>query len=288
MDRNKYICQNLNCTAMKVVYSFFIIGVFFLLNSNSNAQSGSVTKKVLISTNYGDIKIELFNETPLHRDNFIKLAKESYFDGTLFHRVINNFMIQGGDPNSKGAEAGKRLGNGGPGYEIPAEFNPRFYHKKGALAAARQGDQVNPEKKSSGSQFYIVEGKIFTPGQLDTLEINMNNGLRQSITRKYLMEAQDELNKLKQKNDEAGFNKRMAEIRAKGDADYLTVKKIKFSANMIKDYTTIGGYPSLDGAYTVFGQVIEGLDVVDKIAKVQTDKNDRPVKDVVMKVKVIE
>ena len=180
--------------------------------------------------------LELYDETPLHRDNFVKLAKEGFFDGLLFHRVINNFMIQGGDPNSKGAEAGKRLGSGDPGYEIPAEINPKFYHKKGALAAARQGDRSNPERKSSGSQFYIVQGQQFTAGQLDTMEIQMNQELQQSIMMKYFTGARDELNKYRQDGNQDEFDRRVAEIRALADSAYQAGEKMKIPENRKTDY----------------------------------------------------
>jgi cyclophilin family peptidyl-prolyl cis-trans isomerase len=257
--------------------------VFTEISSQNNQ-----TKKVLISTNYGDIKIELYNETPLHRDNFLKLAREGFFDGLLFHRVINNFMIQGGDPDSHGAEPGKRLGSGGPGYQIPAEINPKFFHKKGALAAARSGDQVNPERKSSGSQFYIVKGTVQTQAQLDTMEIKMNYSLQQSIQRTYYTNAQEELNKLRQANDQAGFNKRVSQLKATADSAFRVASKVRIPDEKRKAYTTIGGYPSLDGSYTVFGQVLEGLDIIDKISSVKTDGNDRPLVDVIMKIKVLE
>jgi len=204
------------------------------LNSKKNMTTDNL-KKVSISTSYGVIKIKLYNETPLHRDNFIKLAKESYLTGTLFHRVIKNFMIQGGDPNSKNADSTAILGNGGPTYTIPAEIKaPTLFHKKGALGAARDG---NPAKASSGSQFYIVQGQVYTDQQLDNI-------------------AQQTGKPLSKEQREA--------------------------------YKTIGGTPHLDGDYTVFGEVYEGLDVVNKIASVQTGKNDRPVKDVKMTVTVIE
>lgn len=271
---------------MKKSYALLVTG--FLLSIFFVGSAQNPTKKVLISTNYGDIKVELFNETPQHRDNFIKLAKEGFYDGLLFHRVINNFMIQGGDPDSRGADAAKRLGSGGPGYQIPAEINPKFFHKKGALAAARTGDQINPERKSSGSQFYIVKGVVFTQPQMDTLELKMNVALQQSIQRSYLTKSQDELNKLRQANDAVGYNKRITEIRAAADSAFTVAPKQKLSEEKRIAYTTVGGYPSLDGAYTVFGQVIEGLDVIDKISAVATNSADRPLKDVVMKVAVIE
>ncbi len=192
---------------------------------------------VIISTDFGDMKAVLYDETPLHKENFVKLAKEGYFDGTLFHRVIDGFMIQGGDPDSKNAKPGQMLGQGGPDYTVPAEFNPQLIHKKGALAAARMADQVNPDKASSGSQFYIAQGKTYTKDEL------MNLGSRMGRS----------------------FNK-----------------------TQIDAYTTVGGVPFLDYEYTVFGEVVEGLDVIDKIARVQKDNYDRPTKDIKMTIKVVE
>ncbi len=191
---------------------------------------------VQISTRYGDIKVKLYNETPKHRDNFIKLAEQGFYDGTLFHRVIKEFMIQGGDPDSKNAQPGQMLGSGGPGYTIPAEIIPGMIHKKGALSAARQGDQVNPKRESSGSQFYVVQGKKWTDEELKMFE---QRGLK-------LTPEQQEI------------------------------------------YKTIGGTPHLDNSYTVFGEVVEGLDVIDKIAAVPTAPGDRPLEDIKMTVKVIK
>jgi cyclophilin family peptidyl-prolyl cis-trans isomerase len=205
------------------------------------ASPGKVTKRdykkdVLIQTTMGDIVVRLSDLTPLHRDNFIRLVKQHYFDGLLFHRVINYFMIQGGDPDSRNAPSGKPLGDGGPGYTIPAEFNPALFHKKGVIAAAREGDDVNPQKASSASQFYLTQGKVFTNAGLDSLE----NG------------------------------------RLKGR---------KIPENYRAVYTMLGGVPHLDGNYTVFGEVIKGVDVIDKIAAVPTSKGkdkDRPLQDVKM------
>lgn len=225
----------------KIFYIFLIFAS--LLNTSCLAQKNKKQKKVLISTSYGDIKIVLYNETPKHRDNFIKLVKEGYYNETLFHRTINNFMIQGGDPDSKGAEPRVVLGNGGPGYTVPAEFNTNLIHKKGALAAARQPDNVNPDKASSGSQFYIVHGKKFTKEDIDKM-----------IARK---------------------NKRRD-------------TPITYTEEQYKIYEEIGGYAPLDMDYTVFGEVIEGLDVVDKIAAVAKDRNNRPNEDVKMKIKVVK
>jgi peptidyl-prolyl cis-trans isomerase B (cyclophilin B) len=181
--------------------------------------------------------VRLYDETPEHRDNMIKLIEEDFYEGQLFHRVIKDFMIQGGDPHSVNAARGQRLGTGGPGYTIPAEFHNHLFHKKGALSAARMGDHVNPERNSSGSQFYIVQGMKLTPEMLKQFE---------------------------QKRSEP------------------------FTPEAIEAYTTIGGSPHLDGGYTVFGEVVEGLSVLDDIASVETDANDRPLEDVVIHMEVIK
>lgn len=221
------------------------ISVLFVLLMSlfSFAQKAPKTSLILISTSFGDIKISLYNETPKHRDNFIKLVKEGTLDGTLFHRVIKDFMIQGGDPDSKNAVAGTTLGEGGLGYTIPAEFVPSLIHKKGVLAAAREGDAVNPEKASSSCQFYLVQGRKFTREEIDKM--------------------------LKGKN-------------ARRDA------KITYTDEQYKTYETIGGTPHLDMDYTVFGEVIEGLDVIDKIAEVKKDKRDRPLEDIKMTLKIVK
>jgi cyclophilin family peptidyl-prolyl cis-trans isomerase len=192
---------------------------------------------ILIETKYGNMKIRLYDETPLHRDNFIKLAEEGFFDGTLFHRIIDGFMIQGGDPDSKNAKPGQALGMGGPDYTVPAEFNSDLVHYRGVLAAARQPDVVNPKRASSGSQFYIVHGGEITDMTLTTME------------------------------------------RRKG---------IKYTDEQRSKYKDLGGYPMLDNEYTVFGEVVEGLEVIEKIAKAQKDRRDRPVDDIRMTVKAIK
>lgn len=198
--------------------------------------------KVKITTPLGEMIVLLYDETPLHRDNFIKLVETGYYNDLLFHRCIRNFMVQGGDPNSRGAAQGKQLGIGGPGYTVDAEFNPNFIHKKGALAAARQGDAVNPTKKSSGSQFYIVQGSVFNDAQLDQYQ-------------RYVQ----------QKNPSFAYTDEQKNI-----------------------YKTIGGTPQLDMDYTVFGEVIQGLEVIDAIAAQPTAMGDRPVTDVKMTMEIIK
>lgn len=192
---------------------------------------------VRIETTMGNVKVKLYNETPIHRDNFLKLVDEHFYDGILFHRVINEFMDQFGDPDSKTAAPGAPLGEADAGYTLPAEIIPRGYHKKGAMNAARMGNDVNPERESSGSQFCLFMGHVFRPSELDSLVERINNSYRKDNPL-VLTDEQREL------------------------------------------YTTIGGSPHLDGEYTVFGEVIEGQDVVDAIAGVPTDSLDRPIDDV--------
>jgi cyclophilin family peptidyl-prolyl cis-trans isomerase len=269
--------------------SFLLAGMaFIMVLSCSSTPQSEKSRIVEISTSMGDIRIRLYNETPQHRDNFLKLAGEGYYDGLLFHRVIKNFMIQGGDPESRQAAPESRLGGGGPGYTVPAEIIEGFFHKKGALAAARTGDQINPERNSSGSQFYLVQGKVWRPGELDTMELQRNFALQQNIFRKHFDAAQEELNKFRLDKNEQGFNVRIAELREEADSLYRISPKFRFTDSQKTAYTTIGGYPSLDGNYTVYGEVIEGLDVIDRIAAVETGTADRPVTDVSMKVRIIE
>ena len=228
---------------IKKLFCTSLLAVSLLVSGVVVGQSKSKQAKVLISTEFGDIKIALYNETPQHRDNFIKLVKSKFYDGTLFHRVMNGFMIQGGDPDSKTAPEGVMLGEGDVGYTIPAEFSTTLIHKKGVLAAARQPDNINPTKASSGCQFYIVEGRTFTKAEVDKI--------------------------LKGKN-----------ARRKDP--------IVYTEEQYKVYEAIGGYPSLDMDYTVFGEVLEGLDVVDKITEAETDKRNRPTKDIKMTIKIVK
>ena len=224
-----------------------LLTLFFFTTVSFAQKDSTITKKdrkkdVLLQTSMGDMTIRLYDSTPLHRDNFLKLVKVGFYDSILFHRVIKDFMIQGGDPNSRNAKAGEQLGNGSPGYTVPAEFRKTLFHKKGVIAAARSADNVNPTKASSGSQFYITQGKIYTDAGLDSLE----NG--------------------------------------------RIVKKIP--AEYRAAYKTVGGVPHLDFGYTVYGEVVKGLEVIDKIAAVQTSRGndrDRPLTDVrILKAKLIK
>jgi cyclophilin family peptidyl-prolyl cis-trans isomerase len=253
-------------------------------NAQDNKDHRSI---VLIKTEFGDMKVALYNETPKHRDNFLKLAKEGFFDGLLFHRVINEFMIQGGDPDTRNAKPDQELGNGGPGYEIDNEINTKLLHKKGTLAAARQGDQTNPEKKSSGSQFYLVQGVVFPANDLPALEAKENEKLAQSYMRQLTMANEDSLKFYRQAGNQVAFalliDRLQSEAMAKADQ-----KPFKLTDEQIQVYTTAGGTPHLDGNYTVFGEVIDGLSVIDLIAAQPTGPNDRPQLDIKMEIKVLK
>ena len=236
--------------------------------------------KVTIKTTEGDITVRLYDETPRHRDNFLKLAQEGYYNGTLFHRVIKNFMIQGGDPNSKGAPAGVQLGTGGPGYTIPAEIQPQFIHKRGALAAARQGDEVNPERASSGSQFYIVWGQVYNDGQIGQLARQLQMQAEQSIFNRLAGEHRKEIMDLRRNRDQAGLMELQNDLIAQTQAIMAEQGGAALTEAQKQTYTSIGGTPHLDGQYTVFGEVEEGLDVVEKIQGTETMPGDRPKQDI--------
>lgn len=214
-----------------------LIIMLFLPSFQVLSQESNSERLIKIETSQGDMLVKLYNETPGHRDNMIKLIKEGFYENQLFHRVIKDFMIQGGDPHSVGAEKGQRLGSGGPGYTIPAEFNEALIHKKGALAAARKGDQFNPEKASNGSQFYLVQGQVLTQQQLNIFEQRTG---------------------------------------------------VSFSEEAREFYTTLGGTPHLDGAYTVFGEVVEGLEVLDSIAALPCDAYNRPAEDVIFTISILK
>jgi cyclophilin family peptidyl-prolyl cis-trans isomerase len=237
---------------------------------------------ITIKTSYGEMIAILYNETPKHKANFIKMANEHYFDSLLFHRVISGFMIQGGDPNSKKAKPGESLGNGGPGYTVDAEFNPKLFHKKGALAAARTN---NPEKVSSGSQFYIVQGTVLTGAAVDELKVDQSKlkpALQQFLAKPENTGLRDSLGKLYSTTTREAFNKKVVSLIPQIEKETGAKITKDVSPEAVKAYTTNGGVPFLDGDYTVFGEVIKGLDVIDKIAAVKKDGADRPLEDVRM------
>ena len=230
-----------------------------------------------IRTTMGDIKVKLYDDTPLHRDNFLKLAKEGFYDGVLFHRVIKDFMIQTGDPKSKDADSTAMLGAGDPGYTIEAEIDyPKHYHKYGALAAARTGDQFNPERRSSGSQFYIVTGKKYSARQIDQMMAQSLNEQKQAYFRNLVNEHREEIEKLQKADDKDALEALRQDLIRRTEENV----KSDVPENILKDYESMGGTPFLDGQYTVFGEVISGMDTVEKIQNVETGNADRPKEDV--------
>lgn len=235
---------------------------------------------VKLETTMGNITVSLYNETPKHRDNFIKLVKEGVYDSTLFHRVIKQFMIQAGDPDSKNASDTAMLGSGDVGYTIPAEFNPKFFHKKGVLAAARQGDDVNPEKASSGCQFYIVTGRKFTEPQLLGMENKINEQREEALFDSLARQHMKEIYKMRKAGDNAGLLELQDTLEAQARELADKEEKFRFTPEQIKAYSTIGGAPHLDGSYTVFGEVTEGMEVVDNIEIAKTNRADRPIENI--------
>lgn len=241
---------------------------------------------VEIKTTMGDIVVKLYDDTPLHRDNFLKLVGEGFYEGVLFHRVIDNFMVQTGDPDSKDATPGQRLGAGSPDYTVEAEIRyPAHYHKYGALAAARTGDQVNPEKRSSSSQFYIVTGQKYQPAQLEGMAARMTMSKRQAVFNELRSQYADSISALMASGDNEALENLRQKLIKKVEEQ---VPETPLDAAIASDYTTIGGTPHLDGEYTVFGEVVKGMDVVEKIQKVETDSFDRPKEDIrILSVKIL-
>ena len=268
-----------------------VITVMFAACGAGSKKSNDMEKRtqVKIETTMGDIVVELYNETPKHRDNFIKLAKEGMYDSTLFHRVIRQFMIQAGDPESKTANDTAMLGSGDVGYTIPAEFVPKYFHKKGALAAARMGDDVNPNRESSGCQFYIVTGRKFREAQLLDMAGQKNNARVDEIFNELARKHMKEIYKLRKAGDNEALLELQDSLEAQAYAQYKEEEPFMFTPEQLAAYSTIGGAPHLDGAYTVFGQVVSGIETVEKIEGTKTGKADRPVENVrILKMSVIE
>ena len=268
-----------------------VITVMFAACGAGSKKSNDMEKRtqVKIETTMGDIVVELYNETPKHRDNFIKLAKEGMYDSTLFHRVIRQFMIQAGDPKSKTANDTAMLGGGDVGYTIPAEFVPKYFHKKGALAAARMGDDVNPNRESSGCQFYIVTGRKFREAQLLDMAGQKNNARVDEIFNELARKHMKEIYKLRKAGDNEALLELQDSLEAQAYAQYKEEEPFMFTPEQLAAYSTIGGAPHLDGAYTVFGQVVSGIETVEKIEGTKTGKADRPVENVrILKMSVVE
>ena len=282
---------------MRFFNSLIIVLVLLLFSSTCIAAQDTQQQqielknctKVSLETSMGRIVVALYNDTPIHRDNFIKLVKEGYYDGLLFHRVINEFMIQGGDPTSRDADSTAMLGSGGPGYTLPAEIKfPEHYHKRGALAAARTGDSTNPNRRSSGSQFYIVTGSRIDNQALGMIEMRLESQVCQNIFVNLVEQHRDSLMQLQASGDTSAVFHAQQQLAAETKAIY-TKNPAFYSAEMKKTYTTVGGAPHLDAQYTVFGEVIEGMDVVDRIQQVETNAANRPKHDVkIIKATIVE
>ncbi len=273
---------------MNRLFSILLVLSLILYSSCAGLISDKKETKVEIETSFGTMKFRLYNDTPEHRDNFIKLTKEGYFNELLFHRVIKGFMAQGGDPNSKNAPAGNRLGNGGPNYTLAAEIKPSHFHKKGVLSAARKGNKLNPEKRSSGSQFFIVQGTIYTNEELDLLEQEQNKKITNQKVQEMINSQSEAINRLMKSGQSDSLNLLIADIQEQVEEENRNTPQFKLSPEQRELYTTVGGYPSLDSEYTVFGEMIEGFEVLDKIAEVETDRFDRPLQDIIMNVKVVK
>lgn len=280
-----FICATCSCSHAKAEKSALSSEIEKTETDMTPQTQPADTNSVLvkIETSVGDFTVLLYGDTPAHRDNFVKLAQEGFYNGTLFHRVIDKFMVQAGDPDSKNAQAGQMLGAGGPGYTLPAEINyPKHFHKRGALAAARQGDQINPERRSSGSQFYVVTGNRYIPAQLDAMEAHIKQQLMQSEFNRLASQHMDQVRQLQQQ----GNNKALEQLRLQLISEAETAVNSNFiglTPEIRQAYSEVGGTPSLDGQYTVFGEVVQGMDVVDKIEKAETNAADRPNEDIVIK-----
>jgi cyclophilin family peptidyl-prolyl cis-trans isomerase len=270
----------MNKSIMRTLALFFI-----LLFPSCNAPGGNSNTVVLMKTTLGDIKLLLYDDTPLHRDNFIKLVNSGFYEGISFHRVIKEFMIQAGDPATRSIPVDTSADSLFT-YTIPSEFLKNHFHKKGALAAAREGNDVNPEMRSSGTHFYIVQGKKLTDAELDEADQRVNSNVRQALFNKYIRYYADSA-------AHSGVPMTEGEIQEKASEkmfDYLTTEGFyKIPEDQREVYRTVGGVPRLDGTYTVFGEVISGLDVVDKIAEVETDATDKPLSEIkILKIKIVK
>ncbi len=279
---------------------FILFLIVLLFTSTGYAQDGKGTKVkvkgkdhlVTIKTSFGEMYAILYDDTPKHKENFIKLANEGFYDSLLFHRVIKGFMIQGGDPESKNAAPDKRLGSGGPGYTIDAEILPHYYHKKGAFSAARLGDQANPKRNSSGSQFYIVQGKKMTQQRVEQMADQLIKQQQGKMLQEYVFKPEhkeilDLFRKYQQEANAHAVDSLVKVYQAKAEAASAE-KLVPMSEEAKNAYVNLGGAPHLDNQYTVFGEVIKGLEVIDKIADQPTNRGDRPQKDIMMQVAVKE
>jgi cyclophilin family peptidyl-prolyl cis-trans isomerase len=265
---------------------FLVIATFSSCSFSQNKPpvDGPIVK---IMTKYGDMKVVLYNETPLHRDNFMKLTKEGVFDSLIFHRVIKGFMVQGGDPNSKRATKDQLLGDGDLNYTVPAEIVPGIIHKKGVIAAARNGDEENPERRSSATQFYLAQGKVYKTDEISSVEVKLNQRAAEALFLKMKAEKIDTLMLFQMAKNQAGYDKLLEKLKQKAIIQFEK-NPVKLTKQQIETYTTLGGIPHLDGAYTVFGEVFEGISVIDSIAAQPTGAADRPLENIRMTIQVVK
>ena len=263
-----------------------LLCLFFVFLAAPIAQAQSV--HILIHTNMGDMKAVLFDDTPKHRNEFIRLVQKKHFDGTLFYRSVKNFVIQGGSSDSRNAKPGKRIGYGEEAINIDSEFSKKHFHRLGALCAPRQPDKINVLKTSDISQFYIVRGKVYPDSILDKMEKAVNNPIKKQLRKQYYLPHKEELERLKAEGKKNEYNALLTDIKDKMDFEYRISNYKEFTPEQREAYTTVGGTPELDGEYTVFGQITEGLDVISKINNLKVDANDRPLTDVKIRIEIIE
>jgi cyclophilin family peptidyl-prolyl cis-trans isomerase len=266
--------------------TLFLLTTAYVVTFCQNQPKKSMEKMVVIETSKGAIRVKLYNETPQHRDNFLQLASRGFYDGVLFHRVIRDFMIQAGDSTTRQPQPNAQYGRADMGYTVEAEFNPALIHKKGALAAARTSDQVNPQRRSSGSQFYIVQGRKYGAEELQQVEMGRSQEPLQALFDKLYTE---EVNAARARSETLNQDSIFEVARQKVMKQWEAMPHFAYPASQRELYTSLGGTPFLDGAYTVFGEVVEGLNVVDSIASTPTKPGDRPVEDVViLRMRVVE
>lgn len=275
-----------NVLKMKKTLTIVSLALFAILDPMRTARAQSV--HVLIHTNFGDMKAVLFDDTPKHRNEFIRLVQKKHFDGTLFYRSVKNFVIQGGSSDSRNAKPGRRIGYGDEAVNIDSEFSKKHFHRLGALCAPRQPDKINVLKTSDISQFYIVKGRVIADSILDKMEKAVNNPIKKQLNKQYYQPHKEELLQLKADGKIKEYNALLTDIKDKIDFEYRISNYKEFTPEQREAYTTVGGTPELDGEYTVFGQVVEGLDVITKINNLKVDANDRPLTDVKISIQIVE
>ena len=273
---------------MKIARTLFLclLSLGMLVSCGKESLDKNKPVYVEISTTMGDVTVMLYDDTPLHRDNFIKLCSENFYEGVLFHRIIKEFVVQGGDPSSKAHEPGVLYGNDGGGYSVPAEILPNHFIKRGALIDAKEGDDVNPERVSAGTQFCFVQGKVWNDKGLDSMETRINQIRRNWLYYKIRKDLKEKFPEYASPDKEEDLH---IEASVLLEDTLAKLPAVTIPAEQREVYKTIGGTPHLDGSVTIFGEVVEGFDIVEKMSLVETDKNDRPLKDViVLKTKVFQ